>query len=122
MYFREIKNQKLQGEIGSDFMSIRFNAYNNYNNVSNQKTVVNKSSGRVKTGVPSFLSDTKQDTVSISTNSDGYSIAKTYTAVTSDVNSYSGNDRVSAIKSKIANGEYSVSSQDIAGSILDRFV
>lgn len=108
--------------MGSDLMSIRFNAYNNYNNVSNQKNVVTKGSERVKTGVPSFLSDGKKDTVSISANTDGYSIAKTYTAVTSDVNSYSGSDRISAIKAKIANGEYSVSSQDIAGSILDRFV
>ncbi|MGN0623409.1 MAG: flagellar biosynthesis anti-sigma factor FlgM [Oscillospiraceae bacterium] len=99
-------------------MSIRLNAYKNYGAgmaqaVSDKKTLPK--------GASAGSAASKTDTVSISANAAEYSAAKVRSEVSAQVNALSGSDRLAGIKAQIAGGEYAVSSEDLAGRILERF-
>ena len=101
-------------------MNIRLNALNNYANTG-KIAKLNKGSNSADSKQTSALAE-KNDVITISSRAADYSeVAKVQTEISADVNSLSNESRVSAIKNAVANGEYNVSSYDIAGSILDRF-
>lgn len=102
-------------------MDIRLNAYSAY------KT--NGVSGFQKKGENSIASAATQkdgylrDVVSISNSANGKSaISKASSSIRADINALSSTDRVSALREQIKNGSYSVSTEDIAGAILERFI
>ena len=100
-------------------MSIRLNAYKNYN-AGMVKTVSDRKSS-LSAKKQSELSASKTDTISISANAAEYSAAKVQSAVSANVNSLSGADRVAQIKARVVSGEYGVSSEELAERILERF-
>ena len=104
---------------GSDVMNIRFNALQNYGAQSIKNTVpaVKGAAGEVKQG----FEIAKSDVVSIKADASDVAAARVKTDIAANVNSLSSADRINAIKAKVADGSYFVSSEDIAGKILERF-
>ena len=105
-------------------MDIRFNAYGNYS-VSgkigvrgDKKAGPSNGSKLVSGGVES-----KADSISISSDAVSYGeISRLGGAIRSELEAASSSDRIASIKEAIRNGSYSVSSEDVAGAILERFV
>lgn len=102
-------------------MDIRFNALNSYSvsgkmNVSGaKKNSLNKNDKKI--------SDVKLDSISISNNAVKNSeIFKLNSTIRAEIDGASNSDKISALREAVKNGSYNVSSDDIAGAILDRFV
>lgn len=100
-------------------MSIRLNAYKNYG--AGMAQAVSDKKQTLPKGASASSAASKTDTVSISANAAEYSAAKVRSEVSAQVNALSGSDRLAGIKAQIAGGEYAVSSEDLAGKILERF-
>ena len=63
----------------------------------------------------------KNDVVSIKADASDVAAAKVKTTIAANVNSLSSAEKISALKASIADGSYFVSSEDIAGKILERY-
>ena len=63
----------------------------------------------------------KNDVVSIKADASDVAAARVKTTIAANVNSLSSADKINALKASIADGSYFVSSEDIAGKILERF-
>ena len=63
----------------------------------------------------------KSDVVSIKADASDVAAARVKTTIAANVNSLSSADKINALKASIADGSYFVSSEDIAGKILERF-
>ena len=103
-------------------MDIRFNALNSYQatkiNSSGRKASAVKGEKAVSSGIKA-----KADSISISSNATNYGeINKLSNAIRNEIDAMNGADRIASIKEAIRNGSYSVSSDEVAGAILDRFV
>ena len=103
-------------------MDIRFNALNSYQtnkiSPSGRKTTSIKGEKAVSSGI-----EAKADSISISSDAASYGeIYKLGYAIRSEIDSANTADRIASIKEAIRNGSYSVSSDDVAGAILDRFI
>ena len=101
-------------------MNIRFNALQNYgaNSIKNTVPAAKGGSNDVKS---TGFEIAKSDVVSIKADASDVAAARVKTDIAANVNSLSSADRISAIKAKVADGSYFVSSEDIAGRILERF-
>ena len=102
---------------GCDVMNIRFDAMRNYSTqgLKTPQAPV-RPSGDVRAQGASF----KNDVVSIKADASDVAAAKVRSTIAANVNSLSSADRINALKASIADGSYFVSSEDIAGSILER--
>ena len=106
---------------GSDLMNINFNTFNKGVNkagsVSNAGNIVKNESAPVAGG------KIKSDVISISAGASDYSeIAKIRTSVAGGVNECGSSEKIASLRSAIANGSYNVSSEAVAGKILNRFI
>ena len=63
----------------------------------------------------------KNDVVSIKADASDVAAARVKTTIAANVNSLSSADKINALKASIADGSYFVSSEDIAGKVLERF-
>lgn len=98
-------------------MNIRFDAMRNYSTQGLKTPVPQKPSGEMRA---QGLSAAKNDVVSIKADASDVAAAKVRSTISANVNSLSSADRINALKASIADGSYFVSSEDIAGKILER--
>ena len=99
-------------------MNIRFDAMRNYTAQGLKGPSAPQKTNEVKAQGGNFA---KSDVVSIKADASDVAAAKVRSTVAANVNSLSSADRINAIKASIADGSYFVSSEDIAGKILERF-
>ena len=103
-------------------MDIRFNALNSYQtaklNPSGRKSSAIKDEKGITSGIKA-----KADSISISSDASNYGeISRLSNAIRSEIDAANGAERLASIKEAIRNGSYSVSSDEVAGAILDRFI
>lgn len=104
-------------------MDIRFNALNSYSATGKVGATGRKASPVKSEKVSSSIIEAKADSISISSDAASYGeVYKLNNAIRSELDASSGADRIASIKEAIKQGTYSVSSDDVAGAILDRFV
>ena len=98
-------------------MNIRFDGVRNYGaqNFKNA-AAAQKSAGEIRTSA----AYAKNDVVSIKADASDVAAARVRSTISANVNSLSSADRINALKASIADGSYFVSSEDIAGKILER--
>ncbi len=101
-------------------MDIRLNAYKSYN--SGKVTAFSKKDEKSSSKASEAIAP-KCDVVSISqAAAEKSALSKAGATIRSDISALSSSDRVSAIKAQVQSGSYSVSSEEIASAILERFV
>lgn len=103
-------------------MDIRFNALNSYQ--ANKISPSGRRNSQIKGEKPVTSGiEAKADSISISSDAASYGeIYKLGNAIRSEIDAANPADKIASIKEAIRNGSYSVSSDDVAGAILDRFI
>lgn len=105
-------------------MDIRFNAFNRYSNTGKIGASQKKSSAS-KSGKALSASgfEAKSDSISISSDAAGYSeVFKLSNAIRTEIDASNGAEKIASLKEAIGNGSYSVSADEVASAILERFV